>query len=475
MSAAQPGQEAQSVSRPTKWPLIVMPANRAEDTNQDARLVNGFMEKEIQGDIWLYKRPGLVRNAQPSGGPGLGQGTFNWLGDVYSIFNGNLYKNNVDVGATINTTNGVYRFSSIMGATPKLVFGNGIHAYSYNDTSGLLDFTGNMQFVPPFFKGWAYLDGTLYVSSPFANIWGSLINDVDSSPWDADNVLIAQIEPTKGVALAKQLSFAIMFKEDSTEVFFDAGNATGSPLGRITGSKVNFGCISADSVREIDGALFWLCTNRSAAVQVMKMDNLHAEIVSSPSIEKLLASADFTTVYSWTLKYAGHRWYAITLVNNNLTLMYDLSTGLWSQWTDSNGNYLAFVDSTYNTLTAQTLLQHATDGYLYVVDSGVFTDAGQVLTLDIYTPNYDAGTVRDKTLPMMYFDCNQVPGSVLQVRCSDDDYQTWKNFRTVDCSKHKPFLSDNGSFKRRAYNLRHQSLTPFRIKAIDLQMDIGQF
>lgn len=474
MSAAQPSQEAPSVARPTKWPLIVMPANRAEDTNQDARLVNGFMEKEIQGDIWLYKRPGLVRSTQPSGGPGLGQGAFNWLGDVYSIFNGHLYKNNVDKGGTINTTNGVYRFSSIMGATPKLVFGNGVHAWCYDDVNGLADFTGNLQpTAVPFFKGWAYLDGTMYLAAPFANIWGSDINDVLN--WPADNVLIAQIEPTRGVALAKQLSFAIYFKEDSTEVFFDAGNATGSPLGRITGSKVNWGCISADSVREIDGALFWLCTNHSAAVQVMKMDNLKAEIVSSPSIEKLLANADYTNVLSWTLKYAGHRWYAITLVNNNLTLMYDLSTGLWSQWTDTNGNYLPFVDSTYNTTTAQTLLQHGTDGYLYVVDAAVFTDAGLALALDIYTPNYDAGTVRDKTLPMMYFDCNQINGSVLQVRCSDDDYQTWKPFRSVDCSIHKPFLPSNGSFKRRAYNLRHQSLTSFRIKAIDLQLDIGQF
>lgn len=457
-----------------------MPTNRAEDTNQDARLVNGFMEKELQGDIWLYKRPGLVRGDQPSGGAGLGQGAYNWLGDVYTIFNGHLHKNSVDVGGTISTTNGVYRFSSIMGDTPKLVFGNGLHAYCYDDTNGLEDFTGDMQATAvPFFKGWAYVDGTMYFGSPFANLWGSDINTVsDPSPgvaWPADNVLIAQIEPTRGVAVAKQLSFVIYFKEDSTEVFYDAGNATGSPLGRITGNKLNYGCISADSIRELDGALLWLCTNRSASVQVMKMDNLKAEIISSPAIEKLLATADYTTVYSWTLKYAGHRWYAITLVNNNLTLMYDLSTGLWSQWTDTNGNYLPIVDSTYKTSTAQTLLQHATDGYLYTVDANVFTDAGSTLALDIYTPNYDAGTVRNKTLAMMYFDCNQVSGSVLQVRCSDNDYQTWKEFRSVDCSQEKPFLPNNGTFKRRAYNLRHKTLTQFRIKAIDLQMDIGSF
>ena len=472
MPQGQPSQDAQTVGRPYRWPLIVLPTNREEDTNKDARLVNGYMEKEMQGDVWLYKRPGLAQSTQPSGGSGLGQGAYNWLGDVYSIFNGHLYKGLVDKGGTINTTNGVYRFSSVMGATPKLVFGNGVKAFCYDDVGGLQDFTGNMQpTAVPFFKGWAYLDATLYVLAPFANVWGSDQNDVLT--WDAANVLIAQIEPRKGIAMAKQLVYVVVFKEDSTEIFYDAGNAAGSPLARVSGAKVNWGCANADSIREVDGALFWLSTNRSAAIQVMRMDNLKIEIISSPAIERLLGEADVSSVYSWTLKYEGHRWYAFTLRNDNLTLVFDLTTGMWAQWTDTNGNYLPIVDSTYKTSTAQTILQHESNGYLYTVDSANTTDAGSVITVDIYTPNYDAGTSRDKTLPMMFFDASQVTGSTLQVRYSDDDYQTWSEFRNVDLGQRKPMLTGNGTFKRRALHLRHQSLTRFRMKSIDLQMDIG--
>ena len=39
------------------------------------------------------------------------------------IFSGHLYKNGTDVGGWINTEGGVYRFTSIMGEVPKLVFG----------------------------------------------------------------------------------------------------------------------------------------------------------------------------------------------------------------------------------------------------------------------------------------------------------------------------------------------------------------
>lgn len=480
MSAATPQQsvEAATVGRPQRWPMIVMPTNRAEDTNRDARLINGYMEKELQGDAWLYKRPGMERDSQPSSGAGLGQGAYNWLGDVYTIFNGHLYKNGVDKGGTINTTNGVYRFAAMMPSTTdstlvaKLVFGNGQFAYCYDDAGGLADFTGNLQpDAVPFYKGWAFLDDTLYVSAPFANIWGSDVNDVLT--WPADNVIVARIEPTQGVALAKQLVHVIAFKEDSTEVFYDAGNATGSPLARIPGSKVNWGCASADSIREMDGALYWVSTNRSASRQVMKMDNLKAEKISTPAIERLLGDADLTNVYSWTLKLEGHSWYAITMVNNNLTLVYDQSTGLWAQWTDKDGNYLPIVDSTFKNSTAQTLLQHATDGYLYTVSSNNFVDSDGSITLDIYTPNYDAGTARDKTLRAMYFDTSQYDGSILQVRRSDNDYQTWSQFKEVRLDQPKPFLTDEGVFKRRAYHLRHTSATRFRIKAIDLQMDIG--
>src|SRR5690348_8153388 len=107
MSAATPQQqqEAQSLSRPQRWPLIISPANRSENTSKDARLVNGYMEKELQGDVWLYKRPGMVRTGGSIGGGGLCQGCYNWNGDIFVIVDGTLYKNGVNVGTTINTTN----------------------------------------------------------------------------------------------------------------------------------------------------------------------------------------------------------------------------------------------------------------------------------------------------------------------------------------------------------------------------------
>ena len=476
--AQQPGGQSATVAMPQRWPVVVMPSNRQDDTNKDARLINGYIEKEPMGDIWLYKRPGFLRLTQPSGGSGVCQGCYNWKGDIYAIVNGHLYKNGVDKGGTINTTNGVYDFNSTMGVNvppAKLTFANGVTAFAYSDSAGLEQFTGNLQFTAPWAKGIVYLNSITYMMTLDAEIYGSLDdNDITSSPWDADNKIIAQSEPSDGVFLAKQLVYVVAFKQLSTEMFYDAGNAEGSSLGPVDGAKVNFGCINANSVRDMDGALFWLCTNASAAVQVIKMENLKVEIISTPAIERLLANADYTTVYSWTLKLEGHKWYAITLVNNNLTLVFDATTGVWAQWTDGDGNYLPFIDSTYKTETAQTILQHATDGWLYTVSLENLVDWNDTLIkVGIVTQNYDGGTARDKAMKAIYFDASRTVGSLINIRYSDDDYQTWSTWRPVDLSIGKPMLQNLGTFKRRAFHITHECRTKFRMKAMDFQIDIG--
>lgn len=465
--------QAQTVDLPKRLPLVITPENRADTTSKDARLVNCYMEKMPGDGQWIYKRAGTLRSSQPSGGTANGYGMFNWLGDIYAVFGNKLYKNGVAIAGTVDTTNGVYRFTSCLGATPKLVLGNGVKAYTYDSGAGLVQIT-DVDFPAAFVKGWAYLDGTLYVGTTAARIQGSDLNDPQA--WDPTNVLVAQIEPDGGVALAKQLVYVVILKQWSAEIYYDAGNATGSPLGSVQGAKVNYGCISQDSVQSIDGTLIWVSTNQSASVQVLKLENLKAEIVSIPSIERLLDDADFSAgnVFSLQFKNVGHRFYILTLKNNNITLVYDLNENTWHQWTDKDGNYFPFVASTYDA-NMEHYFQHETDGYIYVVDERYYTDNGNPITVDIYTPNFDGGTRRRKQMNMLEFVADQVEGSTLQVRSNDFDFETtrWSNFRLVDLSKKRPLLMNCGTFRRRTYNLRHQSQTSFRIQAVEMQLDLG--
>ncbi|MBV5322724.1 MAG: hypothetical protein JZU60_02680 [Ilumatobacteraceae bacterium] len=520
--------QAPSVAVPQRLPLVVEPENRDETTGKDAKLVNGYVElNDKTKQYWVYKRPGLLQYGATRSGAGLG--VYNWQGNIYSIFNGRLYKDSLDIG-TVDAAHGVYQWASSLGDTPRLQLGNGYAAYNWDNTTlvqilttavitagdfivgavytivtvGTTDFmligapantvgvlftatgagagTGTARtdsnFPADWVKGWAYLDGTTYVMGRDAYIHGSDTEVGMNRPdlWtDLLNTIGAQIEPDKGVCLAKQLVYVLALKEWSTEVFYDAQNPPGaSPLSPVQGAKINYGCVSADSVQEIDGTLLWLATNRSSAAQVILVENLKPVVVSTKAIERLLGEADFTAIASFGVKYEGHRFYGLTLKNNNLTLVYDLADKMWAQWTGPTGNYFPMVANTYLPGTGR-VFQHETNGKLYKLDSDYTSDDGELITVDIYAPNFDGGVRRRKQVTMMEFVGDRTSGSVLQVRFNDADFAEgkWTNFRLVDMDVTKAILTNCGTFLRRATHIRHACDSRMRIQAIELQLDIG--
>jgi len=459
-------QPAVPTARKHRMQLVAFPENRGEDTTKDSRLVNGYIERSQRGQFYVYKRPGVSVYASYSGA---GMGMYNWNGDIYSIFGGTLRRNSTTVGS-VDTTGGVYAFSSCLGTTPKLFLMNGVKAYVYDPVGGLVTVT-DVDYPAALVRGAVYLDGYTSVMDPSATIYSSGLND--PTAWDPLDFLKAQIEPDRGVALAKQLVYIIALKEWTCEVFYDAANGEGSPFGPVQGSKVNVGCRAAGSVRDLDGMLIWVSQTRNSSVAVHAMDGMRASPISTPAVERLLQRANFATTWAWSARIGGHRFYAVTLKNSNLTLVYDFTSKLWSQWTDTNGNYLPYVDAT-NTPNQQILLQHETDGKIYEMDLGQVSDNGSPITLDLYTPIFDGGSRTRKVVIRLDVVADQQSGSILQIRRSDDDFQTWSAFRNVDLSQSRPNYLHDGTFRKRVYHARHSSNTPLRLHSFDLDALLGE-
>lgn len=458
--------QAGTVESPFRLPLIISPANRDSPTSKDAKLVNAYVDHEEDKEHWIYKRAG--NSLYSSVTPGQGLGIVQWNSDVFEITGTTLYKNTNVVGTVDATTR--YTFNFQIGGTPKLFLKNTVKAYAYNVGSGLVAIS-NVNYPAVTVPGAAYLDGTMYVMGPDAQIWGSNINDITT--WTALNVIRAQIEPDNGMAIGKQLVYVIAFKQWSTEVFFDAANSTGSPLSPVQGAKVNFGCVNGDSVVDVEGVLVWLAQSKGGCM-VMQLDNLKATQISTRAIDRILDEMDTSSVYAWWYKHDGHKFYVLTFKNNNLSLCFDFREHMWSQMTYNAGaaeNYFPAVSSTWS--GTSNLFQGETDGKLYTIDSTFVNDNGNQVTVDIVTPNFDGGNRRKKYVKMMDVIADQQPGSLLYVRHTEDDYQNWSNFRTVDLSRKRPYLKDCGTFRRRAYHLRHTADTRMRLQAVDLQIDVG--
>lgn len=466
-----------SETLPERWPLATLTQPRDTDYTKDARLINCYVELDPQDQEYIVEqRPGYGQAF--SYAVGQGRGHFNWrpstgpvgAGGLYSTIGSNVYKNAVLFGAVGGSGN--YCFEPMLEG-PYLFFHNGISAYYTN--GAVLTPVVDADFPTDFCLGAAYLNTRMYVIRFDGGIQGS--DSGAPGSWDPLNVIFARNNPDGGVSIAKQLSYIIAMKQWTTEFFEDVGNPTGSVLQVIDGAMLNYGCSDARTSVELDGIQLWVTASKDAAPQVGRLDNLTFKIISTPPIERLLrvvANFAIIDVNAFPLKVAGHRWYVLNIETLPFSLVYDLDQNFWYYWSDpQSGGLWPFGSCT--SVGNNVLLQRFDNGTQATCDGDYVypTDFGLCPVVDIYTPNFDYIVDRVKQLNMLYINADQHVGSILQARYSDDDYQTWSNWRTIDLGQIKPFLDNEGSFYRRAYNFRHASPTPFRIRSSGMQIDIG--
>lgn len=181
--------------------------------------------------------------------------------------------------------------------------------------------------------GSVYLDGYFFVMNTDGEIHNSDLEDPLN--WNALNFLSAEIEPDNPVALAKHQNYVVALKDTTTELFYDAANASGSPLARLSNAAIQVGCANGYSVAALDAGLFFLSKFRSnqKSVHYFPKDGIQPVEIANPSIKRILTAADTSTVHCFACQLNGHSFYVITLPTEGLTLAYDLTTQTWAQWT----------------------------------------------------------------------------------------------------------------------------------------------
>lgn len=193
--------------------------------------------------------------------------------------------------------------------------------------TGTITATGGRNTVP----GIGYLNGPFYVMDINAVIYNSKPDR--PAEWDALDYTIANNIPGAGVALGRSADFLIAFKEWSTEPYYDAKNAVGSPLSPYESGRSLIGCANGWSMAQSDGRLFWIAQVKEQGRSVYTMNGIQQAKISSPDVDRILNAATLTTVYAYGLKLDGHALYVLTLATAGLTLVYDMSSQHWYLWT----------------------------------------------------------------------------------------------------------------------------------------------
>ena len=508
---ALPGKsQFETVAIPKRLQLVAPPNYRFNSYNIDSQLINCYAEKDPNdGEYWVEKRPcfGVQILSPASSGVNPARGLYRFQGlnggtsDFVFLAVNNARLSRLNAAASTTTLIGNianaqtnYAFETVR-SSPNFtaVLNDGGNAY-YTDGSSVTSLVGVPNFPTNTVRGWAYLDGTLYVMTQLNQIYGSQNLD-NATVWDPLNVIIARNGSDAAVCLSKHKEYVMALKESSTEFFYNAGNATGSPLSSLRGSKIPYGCANAYTEQRIDDENIWISRGEGGIYQVVRLTNLRPTVVSNPAVERILRNfngwvgmGSALSTSSFQLKLGGHRFYGVSLpvgvfdyvtsttTFSFITLVYDLDQNLWYRWTSAGSDTSWEVSGTAGPDTSRrVIMQNYSTGGIHVVAEDYIqaTDAGTTPIVDIYTPDHDFGTQREKQLAAMFFRGNRIPGGTLAIRYSDDDFASWSSFRNASMNDKRPMITDCGSFFRRAWNLRHQAPVPFRIKTTDLQLDIG--
>ena len=449
-------------------PLVVpFEARGYVDTRIDPKVINGLAEKTDSGEFQVYKRPGtalhstLGTNIGPLPGNLLSAGQYSYLefgvgvpmafyksasgNSVYLAYNGsvlNTYQGGGGAGRTLITAINFAQTNVFVNTLGSNVTGPGgsvftLAPFQFGPIHG-----PSVADIAPGVPGVAFLDGELYIMDSRALVWGS----VDGITWPIDDVAACNKEPGNGIYLAKQGDVIVAFKEYSTEFLYDAGNTLGSALSQMPGTAVQWGCVDAFTVQDIEGSLFWLATSRQSAFFVAEMTAGKVSKISTSSVDRLIDDVK-GPFYSFSFKDFGHNFYGITAAGTNLTLVYDLTVRLWYLWTSASGDYWPY----WGMITldnGERIAQHVSTTSTYSVDADFGTDLGVLVPLEVYTGEFDGGNRLKKVNSRLDVICDQ-RGGLLQIRHSDDDYRTWSTFRTVNMDHERPNLKHCGTFRHR--------------------------
>ena len=381
-------------------------------------------------------------------------------------YGANLYT--ATVGGTLGVTAPTHTSGAVANGTATLTYAGAaatasmaLNAFPSNPVDGLV-----------------YLDGYVFAMDSKAQIWQS--DQEDPTSWNPLNYITSNAESDQGVGIAKHLNYLVAFGQWSTEFFYDNANAVGSVLSVNSSARLELGCASGDSVQSFEETILWVTSAAEGGRQVAMLSGLQAVPISNPSVEKFLNASNLQGVYSWSYKIAGHTFYGLVLTDQDITLVYDLKEKEWHYWTTSKafiGGGEGYFECTFvQPFPISSNVNYVLDavtGNVYTISPETYVDPFGPISVRIVTQRMLLGTYNRKVNSCLTLTGDSISDTI-NVRHSDDDYNTWSNYRQLDLSLTKPCLYNLGSFKRRAYEFFYTGNFPLRLENAELQLS-GDF
>lgn len=474
-------------------PIVRVPLCQEIETrdgtlSKDSKVVNYVFETR-GGKKEVLKRPGLVLAAQVINvtppATARSQGLVSYNGKLAVVINDNLYTVDpstfsiINVGSLAPSTSICYFVKTFLDNY--LFFHNKVGGYLYS-SAGILTSPASMP-AAPYVSGCVFLDNYVFVGTTNNRIYNSGLSD--PTTWNSLNYIAFQQTTDTLVSIAKHLNYLVAFGTTSTQFMYDNANVTGSPLSVAQSYTNEIGCANGDSVVSSDNTVFWIGTSRAHGKSVYNLEGVAPVKISTNSIDRVLERDDLSKVTAYMYRYSGHALYILTLHSSGTTLVYDLTTKVWTQWTQyalassdqpNPGTFQEgyFRPSFYAEINSIPFCLDDDIAKLYKLDTGTYQDDGQAIYCRSVTVVYDSGTTHRKFYGRLEVVGDKISGGTIQVRHTGDDYTTWSSYRTADLGASRSQFYLGGADRRRAWEFLCTSNVPLRLEACEIDFRLGE-
>jgi hypothetical protein len=210
------------------------------------------------------------------------------------------------------------------------------YGYIYTISTGVLIRITDTDFPTP--SSLFQIDGYFFVTQKGSGrFYSSALRDGTS--WNALHYNNAEGDSDNLVGGAAVAREAWLIGDKSTEVWYNAGSESGTPLQRRGGVFIHYGGAAKNTICRVDNGLFWLATNKNGGLFVLRSSGYQVERVSDHGVEKAMEGmSTVSDARAYAYAEEGHIFYVMVFPTGNQTWAYDLSTGYWHKRESKEGD-----------------------------------------------------------------------------------------------------------------------------------------
>ncbi len=229
-----------------------------------------------------------------------------------------------------------------------------------------------------------------------------------------------------------------LFGENSTEVYFNSGNAD-FPFERIQGAFIEQGCAAKNSVAKMDNRVFWLSSDDRGHGMVMAAAGYTPQRISDHALEYAIGQmGTISDAVAYTYQQEGHSFYVLNFPTANQTWVYDAATNMWHQraWRNpADGTLNRHRTACQMSFINENIVGDWENGNLYKLDLDVYTDNGALIPRIRTCPHLSDPDYRWQVFDELRIDMRTGVGLVsgqgsdpqAMLQWSNDGGYTWSN------------------------------------------------